>query len=98
MKFVADESVDKQIVDRLRNDVHDTLYIAEEKPGVLNDEVLDRAEKKQLLLITANKDFGELVFLQRRVTAGVVLIRLPDLPAHLKVVMPSRVRIRKILN
>lgn len=29
MKFVADENVDKQIVDRLREDGHELTYVAE---------------------------------------------------------------------
>jgi hypothetical protein len=36
------------------------------------------------VLITGDKDFGELVYRQRRVTAGVVLLRLPGLPAARK--------------
>jgi hypothetical protein len=36
------------------------------------------------LLATADKDFGELVFRQRRVHAGVVLVRLAGLPTAAK--------------
>ena len=41
MKIVADESVDKQIVERLRDDGHDVLYVAELDPGI-GDELLVR--------------------------------------------------------
>lgn len=34
MKFLADESVDRQIVDRLRIDGHFVWYIAEMKRGI----------------------------------------------------------------
>lgn len=48
MKIVADESVDKAIVLRLRAEGHSVIYIAEQKPGITDQKVLDRsnAEKK----------------------------------------------------
>jgi predicted nuclease of predicted toxin-antitoxin system len=49
------------------------------EPGVSDEAVLDRANREVALLLTADKDFGELVFRQRRVTPGVVLIRLAGL-------------------
>ena len=45
MNFLADESVDDQIVERLRNDGHDVLYIAEMDPGITDDQVLDKANE-----------------------------------------------------
>jgi predicted nuclease of predicted toxin-antitoxin system len=79
MNFVADESVDRQIVDALREDDHAVLYVTEMEPGISDDEVLDKAEKGSAILITADKDFGELVFRQQRITKGVVLVRLAGL-------------------
>ncbi len=68
MNFLADESVDRQIVDALRGDDHAVLYVTEMDPGISDDEVLDKAEKGSAILITADKDFGELVFRQQRIT------------------------------
>jgi len=79
MNFLADESVDRQIVDALREDDHAVLYVTEMDPGISDDEVLYKAEKGSAILITADKDFGELVFRQQRITKGVVLVRLAGL-------------------
>ena len=79
MNFLADESVDRQIVDALREDDHAVLYVTEMDPGISDEEVLDKAEKGSAILITADKDFGELVFRQQRITNGVVLVRLAGL-------------------
>jgi predicted nuclease of predicted toxin-antitoxin system len=57
MNFLADESVDRQIVDVLRGDEHLVLYVAEMDPGIDDDEVLDKAEEDSAILITADKDF-----------------------------------------
>lgn len=45
-------------------------------PGTSDDEVLSHANQRQALLVTTDKDFGELVFRQGKVNAGVLLLRL----------------------
>jgi len=76
MKLLADESVERQIVERLRLDGHDVLYVAEMEPGIGDPLVLQRANEHEALLITGDKDFGELVYRLRQIHRGVVLIRL----------------------
>lgn len=84
MNFLADENVDRQIVERLRREGYDVRYIAETDAGISDDEVLDLANRGELLLLTADKDFGELVFRLRKITIGVVLIRLAGLTPERK--------------
>jgi len=79
VNFVADENVDQQIVERLRADGHTVIYVAEMDPGIPDEEVIRSADMKSAILITADKDFGELFFRQALVTHGVVLIRLAGL-------------------
>ncbi|MGI8910247.1 MAG: DUF5615 family PIN-like protein [Rubrobacteraceae bacterium] len=84
MNLLADEGVDRQIVDRLRREGHDILYIAEMEPGIPDEAVLEAANRESRLLLTADKDFGELVFRQRRISSGVILIRLAGLTPEYK--------------
>jgi predicted nuclease of predicted toxin-antitoxin system len=85
MKLLVDESVDRPIVERLRQDGHDVLYVAELESGISDTEVLQRANELSALLVTLDKDFGELVFQQSLSTSfGVVLIRLSGLSAERK--------------
>ena len=79
MKLLADESVDSPIVDRLRQDGHDVGYVAELEPGISDEVVLSFANREGSVLLTADKDFGELVFRQHRINPGVILIRLAGL-------------------
>ena len=79
MNFLVDENVDRQIADGLRLMGHNVEYVAEKDAGISDDEVLEMANEKTALLLTADKDFGELIFRQRRVTSGVILIRLAGL-------------------
>ncbi len=92
MNLLADEGVDRPIVERLRQDGHDVLYVAEMEPSIGDEVVLERANEKQALLLTGDKDFGELVFKEKRLAvSGVVLIRLVGLSAERKAGIVARV-------
>lgn len=84
MNLFADESVDRQIVDHLRQDGHHIPSVAEMEPGISDDVVLERATLESAILLTADKDFGELVFRQNRLSHGVILIRLAGLSPERK--------------
>lgn len=90
MKLLADESVDRPIVLRLRQDGHEVASIAEESPGIGDNDVLSRAYGEGIVLITADKDFGELVFRHKRPHAGILLLRLSGLSESEKCEMASR--------
>jgi len=79
VNLVADEGVDRPVVERLRRDGHDIVYVAELSPSIPDEEVLQQANSRRAVLLTADKDFGELVFRQGLVHSGVVLIRLAGL-------------------
>jgi len=92
MNLLADESVDRQIVDRLREDGHEVLYIAEVEPSIPDDVVFDRANEQSALLITADKDFGEIVFRESRlISDGIVLVWLAGLSPDKKADIVSEV-------
>lgn len=78
-EILSDESVDRQVVDRLRLDGYEVWYVAELEPGISDDLVLSRANQEMAILITADKDFGELIYRQKQISKGVVLTRLAGL-------------------
>ena len=79
MNLVADEGVDYPVVERLRQDGHHVVYVAELSPSITDEDVLRQANERSVVLLTADKDFGELVFRQGLVHSGVVLLRLTGL-------------------
>lgn len=89
MNIVADESVDGQIVYRLREDGYRVWYIAEESPSITDQDVLRIAKEQSAVLITADKDFGELVYRLKQAMSGVVLIRLAGLRPDQKALFVS---------
>ena len=79
MKFVADESFDFPIVKALRDAGHDVYSIKEQSPRMDDDEILKTANESKRILLTCDKDFGELVFRLKLVSSGIILLRLPEL-------------------
>ena len=77
--YLADENVDAPIIDRLREVGYEVRSIAEECPGMNDTKVLQMALEMKAVLLTEDKDFGELVFRKRLMNSGVVLYRLPGL-------------------
>lgn len=84
MNLLADEGVDKPIVDALRNKGFDVVYILETNRGADDDVILEMANADKRLLLTQDKDFGELVFRLKNVHHGVILIRLEGYTAASK--------------
>ncbi|NPV09106.1 MAG: DUF5615 family PIN-like protein [Anaerolineae bacterium] len=80
MKFIADENVDRPIVDRLLSDGHDVAYVADIARGASDDTVLNLADRMDAILITGDKDFGEMMVRQEKAAKGTILLRLAGLP------------------
>ena len=77
MRFLLDESVDFPLAAVLAQLGHDVTTIGRDHPQSLNDEdVLQIATRESRILLTNDRDFGELIFLRRLPHAGVILFRL----------------------
>lgn len=74
--FLADESVDFRIITYLRNEGFDVAAIVEMNPGISDEEVLNLANELEAVLLTEDKDFGELTYRLQKPNQGIVLIRL----------------------
>ena len=85
MKFLADECCDAGLVEALRHDGHDVLYAVGTMTGAADDDLLDRAYNEQRILLTEDKDFGELVYRLRKPAFGVILLRFDVTERMLKI-------------
>ena len=77
MHFLADESCDFVIVRALRAAGHDVKAVAEVASGAMDDVVLELASRERRVLLTEDKDFGQLVFAAGTSTYGVIFFRYP---------------------
>jgi predicted nuclease of predicted toxin-antitoxin system len=75
MRFLADECIDAAIVGRLRAAGHDVRYVAESDAAADDDAVLRLAVDEARILLTEDKDFGEIV-LRSLPATGVILLRI----------------------
>jgi len=76
LKLLADECIEASIVRTLRSKGFVIDYISEMMPGASDIEVLAVALREKAILLTSDKDFGEIVYRQGRATNGVILLRL----------------------
>ena len=77
----------------LKNEGHDVLYVLESHPGGPDEIVLQQAYREGRVLLTEDKDFGELVYHLKKPAAGIVLIRIPVEQRHTK-----WIRIKKLIE
>jgi predicted nuclease of predicted toxin-antitoxin system len=77
MRFLADESCDFAAVRALRGAGHDVVVVAEVAQGAKDVEVIGIARQGPDVLLTEDKDFGQLVYAGGQRGIGVVLIRFP---------------------
>jgi predicted nuclease of predicted toxin-antitoxin system len=77
MQFLADESCDFAVVRSLRAARYDVKAVAEVALGATDDVVLELALRERRVLLTEDKDFGQLVFAAARSSSGVILVRYP---------------------
>lgn len=75
MNFLADECCDAGLVRKLRNEGYDVFYVMEHGRGTTDTEILEKAFTEKRVLITEDKDFGELVYRLKRQVYGVILLR-----------------------
>ncbi|MBS1487423.1 MAG: DUF5615 family PIN-like protein [Bacteroidetes bacterium] len=79
MKFLADESVDVPVYNFLKEQGFDIEHILFGLAGSADIDVLELADQQKRILLTVDKDFGELVFRMKRPSVGIVLYRLGGL-------------------
>lgn len=87
MNLLADESVDFGIIEALRTQGYKVEAIIEINPSIDDDEILEIAIEKDSLLLTEDKDFGELTYRLKKPNRGILLIRLSGLTIEKKIEM-----------
>lgn len=78
MRFLANENFPGDAVAALRAAGHDVVWVRTEAPGGTDTDVLATAQRETRVLLTFDKDFGELAWRRRLPAAsGIVLLRIP---------------------
>lgn len=79
MRFLADENVSSLVIGRLRANGVEVASMSEMTPGASDIDILEIAAREDRILITEDRDFGELLIRQRQNVQGVILLELDRL-------------------
>lgn len=87
LRLLADENIPRQLITHLRGRHHDVRWILEENKGLADPLVLANALAERRVLLTCDKDFGDIVFREgAKAACGVILIRLFDTRSQTEIV------------
>ena len=85
MRLLLDQSTDRRLGPMLRQRGHDVQIVGVDYPHSLpDDQVLAIARQVGRILVTQDRDFGELVFRYHRPHAGVIFLRFPPMELNAK--------------
>ncbi|MGH6923904.1 MAG: DUF5615 family PIN-like protein [Propylenella sp.] len=76
MRFLVDECISRAIVEKLRASHHDVIWVAEAQPGAPDRDILKLSRDDSRLLLTADRDFGELTIRFGERALGVVMVAI----------------------
>lgn len=93
LKFLANVNIEKPIIDFLIEKGIDVVWVAEIDKRMPDIKVCEIANNEKRIILTNDKDFGEIVFLQRMVSRGIVLFRVKGQDVSVKISL-----IEKLLN
>ncbi len=85
MRFLVDENTGPRVAQWLRETGHDVFSVYEDARGLGDDEIIEKAYSENWILITSDKDFGEKIYRKQHPHRGVVLLRLANERATIKI-------------
>lgn len=76
--FLADENIPLFVIKQLRKEGFKIISVAEEYAGSRDEKILELSSKNKWIIITFDKDFGELVYKQKyEKPFGIIFLRVP---------------------
>ena len=91
LRFLIDESTGRSVAEELRRLGADVIFVPDVIPQAADATILKLAARERRIVVTNDKDFGELVFRSGRDHAGVLLLRLDDESAGNRVRMIAEI-------
>jgi predicted nuclease of predicted toxin-antitoxin system len=87
MLFLANENFPRASVVKLREAGFDVAAVMEDSPGATDQQVLIRSDREKRIVLTFDRDYGELIYKHKNIpAAGVIYFRFspfdPEEPAR----------------
>ena len=90
MKFIVDECTGSRVADWLIEKGFDVFSVSKQGRGMKDVQILQKATEEQRIIITNDRDFGELIFKNGLPHQGIVFMRLNDETSDSKIKVLSR--------
>ncbi|CAG0942871.1 hypothetical protein BROC_02037 [Candidatus Brocadiaceae bacterium] len=87
IKFLANVNVEKPLIDFLEEKGFDVKWVTNIDKRMPDDRVCEIANSEQRIIITNDKDFGEIVFYQQKITYGIILLRVKGQKSSEKIIL-----------
>jgi len=93
LKFLVDVGVGKKVEDFLYKSGYDILSVRKINPRMSDSKIIGIAAKDNRIIITMDKDFGELVYNSVLIHKGILLLRTENCSGDKKVKILSEILI-----
>lgn len=91
MRFLVDECTGPAVAKWLQRLHHDVFSVYDQTRGLDDENIIEKANLENYILVTNDKDFGELVFRKGKLHKGVILLRLEDERSENKIAVLQKV-------
>jgi predicted nuclease of predicted toxin-antitoxin system len=91
LRFLVDVGVGKKVEEWLTSHGYDTLFVRQIDSRMEDKDILRLAVSESRMVITMDKDFGELVYHSKKSHSGVLLLRLEEATGDEKVMVVQRI-------
>lgn len=78
MKFIVDECTGPKVANWLSSQGYDLFSVPLQGRGMKDLQILEKANLENRIIVTNDKDFGELIFKNSHIHKGVIFLRLND--------------------
>lgn len=85
MRFLVDECTGPAVAEWLQSQGHEVFSVYDSARGMDDDDIVQKAFEENWILITNDKDFGDQIYRERKPHHGIVLLRLDDERAKVKI-------------
>jgi predicted nuclease of predicted toxin-antitoxin system len=85
IKFLADVNVEKPLAEYLLEQGYDIKWVPDYDCEMSDEDLLQLANEEKRIFITNDKDFGDLIFLQKKLNVGTILFRVKDQKSQEKI-------------
>lgn len=85
MRFLVDECTGPAVAEWLQAQGHEVFSVYDSARGMNDNDIVQKAFEENWILITNDKDFGDQIYREHKPHHGVILLRLDDERAKIKI-------------